>query len=115
MVADPLLAAAAVPDPEPGVVPIYLVYADARVLEVEACGFCGRFERDGRTATLAVVRTGLPCWPAQGPVRSLTQFTQHELSCAVELALTWSGASGACSGGVGRMRERHLDLAARTP
>ena len=28
---------------------------------------------------------------------------------------TWSGWSWACSGGVGRMRERHLDLAANTP
>ena len=97
---EPLLEAAEVPDPAPGVTPIYLVYAHARSMQVEACGTCDRFEMKGRPATLALVRTGPSCWPAQGPVRSMTQFTQHELSCAVELALgeDHCAADGTCEG-----------------
>lgn len=94
----PLLAGASVPEPEPGVTPLYVVYAAAAAMTPEACGYCGRFELDGRPVGLAVVRTGPPCWPGQGAVRGLTQFTQHELSCAVELALgeDHCAADGVC-------------------
>lgn len=83
----PILKRHAVPPASSGVTPIYLVYGHMAGMPRPPCGRCESFTFDGQPAALAMVRTGLPCWPGQGNVRSLTQFTQHELSCAIELAL----------------------------
>ena len=81
----PALDAAGVPTSPPGVTPIYLVYGEVRRFESAACGRCDAIEVAGRPAGLALVRTSPACWPGQGLVRGLTQYTQHELSCALEL------------------------------
>lgn len=95
----PLLEAASVPAPPAGVTPIYLVYAHVTQMATPMCGQCGSFSLAGRQSGIAIVRTAPSCWPAQGPVRSLTQFTQHELSCALELALgeDHCAADGQCA------------------
>lgn len=85
-----------------GVTPIYLVYGNATTTigPSERCGHCGSITVNDRAAGLAVVRTDSPCWPAQDPVRSLTQFAEHEMTCAIELALGMPhcAADGACEG-----------------
>ncbi|MCO4760920.1 MAG: hypothetical protein KC502_05410 [Myxococcales bacterium] len=96
----PLVAAAQLPTAKPETVPIYVIYGSAAQLGTSACGKCGLGIVQGRKVAVALVRTTPPCWPGQGIVRGLTQFSEHELSCAVELALGQDhcAADGACEG-----------------
>jgi hypothetical protein len=88
----------ALPDPPPGTTPIYVTYGHPTHIGGTYCGQSNMIEVKGRPAGLARVRTGLPCWPAQPTTRSLTQFTQHEVSAVIELALgeDHCAADGAC-------------------
>jgi hypothetical protein len=95
---DPLVAG--LPAPDPGVTPIYVVYAAAPWFPGAPCGRCGAVVAGDRAAAVALVRTAPECWPGTGAIRNLTQFTMHELSCAVERARgePHCAADGACEG-----------------
>ena len=95
---DPMLAGLALPPAPADTTAIYVVYADAAQMARQACGVCDSALVRGREAGVVLVRTTPPCWAGQGTVRGLTQFTQHELSCAIERLLgeDHCAADGAC-------------------